>query len=70
MTLKLDCAVPAFEPDRGQLGHRQPRRRALATSSMPISKPASDSMPTSRTKSVEYALNEFVASRVPTRASQ
>ena len=43
-------------------------RRALATSSMPISNPASDSMPTSRTNSVEYALNEFVASRVPTRA--
>ena len=27
-------------------------------------------MPTSRTKAVEYALNELVASRVPTRASQ
>ena len=45
-------------------------RRAFATSSMPISKPVSESMSTSRTKSTEYALNEFVASRVPTRANQ
>ena len=44
-------------------------RRALAVSSMPISKPSRESMPTFRTKSVEYALNEFVASRVPMRAS-
>ncbi len=35
---------------------------------MPISKPSRESMPTLRTKSVEYALNEFVASRVPMRA--
>jgi hypothetical protein len=45
-------------------------RRALATSSMPTSKPESDSIPTFRRNSTEYALNELVASRVPTRASQ
>ena len=44
-------------------------RRALAVSSMPSSKPSRESMPTARTKSVEYALNEFVASRVPMCAS-
>jgi hypothetical protein len=43
-------------------------RRALAVSSMPSSKPSRESMPTDRTNSVEYALNELVASLVPMRA--
>ena len=46
------------------------RRRALAVSSIPISKPWRLSMPTSCTNSVEYALNEFVLSLVPTRAKR
>ena len=43
------------------------RRRALAVSSRPISKPLRLSMPTSRMNSVEYALKLLVASLVPTR---
>ncbi len=46
------------------------RRRALATSSIASSKPASDSIPTSCTKARSYALKELVASWVPTRANQ
>ena len=45
-------------------------RVAFAVNSRPISKPVLDSMPTSRTKSVSYALKLLVASRVPTRANQ
>ena len=48
----------------------RPRRRALATSSMPSSNPASESMPTRSTNAREYALNELVASWVPTCASE
>ena len=44
-------------------------RRALAVSSRPISKPCLLSMPTSSTNERRYALNEFVASRVPTLAN-
>ena len=44
--------------------------RAFAVSSIPISNPPVLSIPTMRTNSVEYALKEFVASRVPTRANR
>ena len=68
--MKFDVPCARSNQMVGISATRNRSRRALATSSMPISNPVSESIPTSRTKSVEYALNELVASRVPTRPNQ
>ena len=69
-TLKFDTPVGRSSQIVGISATGSRSRFALAVSSIPISKPSRESMPTSRTKLVEYALNEFVASRVPSRANR
>ena len=49
-TWKLDCPAPRSSQMVGSSATGRRWRRALATSSRPTSNPASDSMPTSRTK--------------------
>jgi hypothetical protein len=68
--LKFHCPLVRSSQIVGISATGRRSRRALDTNSRPTSKRASEPMPIVLTNSVEYALKEFVLSRVPTRAKR